>query len=227
MDAPYYKYPRTRHLPSSRSRTDDDKIATVAEVEQAFTFEDGSNQGRRVIITEKMDGECTTIYSGGHSHARSVDSKYHPSRTIVRELAAMIGSELPEGYRVCGENIFAVHSIEYVALPAYFQAFSIWDGETCLSWDDTVEWAEILDVATVPVLYDGEWFGEAHAKAVWEEFKETLPEGQESEGFVVRLADSFTYDDFGMSAFKFVRERHVQTGDHWMHSEMRANQLDK
>ena len=217
------KYPRTRHLPSSRSRTDDDKIATVEEVARAFKESNGDP--RRVIITEKMDGEATTIYPDGHSHARSIDSKFHPSRSIIRELAGLISHEIPQDFRICGENIFAVHSIEYSALDSYFQVYNIWNGSTCISWDSTVEWAQLLELTTVPVLYDGPWVDENHAHSIWTDFKKNLPGEQASEGFVVRIADEFELDDFGNNVFKFVREKHVTTGDHWMHSEMKTNSI--
>lgn len=218
MDTFRAKYPRTRHLPSSRSATEDDKIATVAEVEAALT-------GKRVIITEKMDGENTTIYADGHSHARSIDSKFHPSRSVVKELAGLVAHELPSGYRICGENLYAVHSIEYSGLGSHFQLFGIWDEDRCLSWDETVEWAQLLNVPTVPVLYDGVWVSEEHAYSVWQSFKASLPEGQDSEGFVVRLADELTLDSFKYGCFKRVRVNHVQTDEHWMHQEMKVNSL--
>ena len=217
------KYPRTRHLPSSRSATEDDKIATVEQVNAALFGEDGL--GRRVVITEKMDGENTTIYADGHSHARSIDSKFHPSRSIVRELSGLVSHELPGDFRICGENIYAVHSIEYSDLLAHFQVFGIWRGETCLSWDETVEWSELLGLTTVPVIYDGPWRGEAHAISLWEDFKASLPAGRESEGFVVRLAEEFTYESFRDSCFKLVRHNHVQTDEHWLHQAMRVNGL--
>lgn len=212
------KYPRTRHLPSSRSATEDDKIATVEQVALAL-------EGQEVIITEKMDGESTTIYADGHSHARSIDSKFHPSRGIVREIAARISHDLPAGFRVCGENIFAVHSIEYVALESHFQVYNIWEGDRCLSWDETIEWAGLLDLSLVPTIYRGPWLGEDHAHGMWQTHRALLPEEQESEGFVVRLADSFLRENFPMSVFKYVRPRHVQTDEHWMHQAMRINRL--
>lgn len=36
-----------------------------------------------VVITEKMDGENTTLYRDG-LHARSLDSRHHPSRNWVK-----------------------------------------------------------------------------------------------------------------------------------------------
>jgi hypothetical protein len=33
--------------------------------------------------------------------------------------------------------------------------FSIWNEQNALSWDETVEWAELLGLFTVPVLWRG------------------------------------------------------------------------
>lgn len=66
-----YKHPRTKHVPWSKSIGSDDKVM--------YNFSHFLN--KRVIITEKMDGENFTGYPNGVSHVRSMDSKYHPSRT--------------------------------------------------------------------------------------------------------------------------------------------------
>ena len=39
--------------------------------------------------------------------------------------------------------------------------------------------------------------------------------GHEVEGFVVRNAAAFHYDDFKNNVGKYVRAHHVQTDDHW------------
>lgn len=112
------KYPRTFHLPWSLGLSDDDKAHKDADALFA---------GQQVVVTEKLDGENTTLYSSGHTHARSMDSGAHPSRSWVRALAATAGAGLPEGWRVCGENVFAKHSVAYKALPSYFLVFGIYD----------------------------------------------------------------------------------------------------
>ena len=43
------------------------------------------------------------------------------------------------------------------------------------------------------------------------------------EGYVVRLADRFTYAQFKQSVAKWVRPNHVQTDQHWMQSEIIPN----
>ena len=209
------KYPRTYHLPWSPGRTDDDKVHGADVVEAMFA-------GRTVVVTEKMDGENTTIHSDGRCHARSLDSAAHPSRTWVRALAAQVAAELPEGWRVCGENLFAQHSLTYDRLPSYFVAFGIYDeNNVCLSWSETVEWCELLDLTPAPVLFAGTW-DEAAIRAL-----ESGPSayGPEREGYVVRVTDSFGHSDFAANVAKFVRPNHVQTDGHWMFQDIVRNGL--
>lgn len=196
------KYPRTFHLPWSRSKTDDDKILkTVCHFE-----------GKEVVVTEKLDGENTTMYRDS-IHARSLDSKDHESRHWVKMLHGTISFQIPLGWRICGENVFAMHSIYYGELTSYFYVFSIWNEDNqCLSWDETLEWAELLGVKVAPVLYRGIW-NEQKVKGC---YTRQSVFGGEQEGYVVRIADAFPYDQFGTCVAKFVRKNHVQTEEHWL-----------
>ena len=203
------KYPRTFHLPSSPGASDDDKVLTDLS---AF-------EGREVVVTVKMDGENTTMYPD-YMHARSLDYSPHPSRSWIKGLHAAVGPNIPSGWRICGENLFARHSIEYANLSSYFQLFSVWnDRNECLSWDETVQWAELLDLTTVPVLYRGPWT---------DDILHMMPAqhlGDTCEGYVVRLAGSFTYREFVRSVAKYVRAGHVQTDEHWKHQAVVPNGL--
>ena len=125
--------------------------------------------------------------------------------------------EIPEGMRVCGENLFAKHSIAYDALPSYFMGFSMWNGETCLDWDTTIEYFELLSIVPVPVLYD-DIYDEQKIQALWDPSRGT-------EGYVVRVAESFSYEDFATHVAKFVRANHVQTNKHWRNQEIVPNGL--
>lgn len=210
------KYPRTFHLPWSLGATDDDKTHSVQDIGDMF-------DGREVVITEKVDGENSTLYADGGSHARSLDSAHHPSRSWVKSHASTVGPELPGGWRVCGENMFARHSISYEELPSYFLAFSIWtDDNVCLGWDEFTEWCTLLGLAMVPVLYRGVWDA-SKAQTLWP--RPSSFGGGESEGYVVRLADAFPYSQFKRSVAKFVRANHVQTDTHWMHASITPNGL--
>lgn len=209
------KYPRTFHLPFTEAAASDDKTITVDEMLAMF-------EGQEVVVTEKMDGENTTLYPDGTCHARSLDSGPHPSRTWIRRIAAEVGHNIPEGFRVCGENLYARHSIGYDALSTFFMVFGIYDDQnTCLSWDDTVEYAQLLGLTTVPVLYRGIW-DEKAIRAAWAG-RSTF--GGEGEGYVVRLARAFHYDHFNESVAKFVRAGHVQTDQHWAHAAIVPNGL--
>jgi hypothetical protein len=203
-----FKYPRTFHLPFSEGKSSDDKTLSDTSI---FT-------NREVVITSKMDGECTTLYPD-YYHARSIDSANHPSRNWVKQFHASIKHQIPSDWRLCGENLYAKHSIHYTNLQSYFYLFSIWNNHTCLPWDDTTLFAELLDVTTVPVLYRGTYSD----KVCFNLIKEL--DTSNNEGFVVRLASSFLYDDFSKSVAKYVRSNHVQTDDHWMHQELIPNQL--
>lgn len=206
----YYKYPRTYHLPWSEGLTTDDK-----RIEHLDLF-----LGQRVIVTEKIDGENTSLYPD-HLHARSLDSKHHPSRNCIKQLHGEICFNIPEHNRLCGENVFAKHSIFYDKLPAYFLLFSMWTDKICWSWDDTVEWALLLGLHTVPVLYDGIW-DEAKVKSCW---TGVSAYGPDQEGYVVRLAREFHFDEFSKCVTKFVRENHVQTSEHWLNEKIIPNLL--
>ncbi len=202
------KYPRTPHLPWSLGATDDDKRLDSVE---HFV-------GKRVVVTEKMDGENTTIYRDG-MHARSLDSKDHESRHWLKSYVAGIGPNIPLGWRVCGENLYAAHSITYDNLESYFMAFSVWDSRNrCLSWPDTLEWLSLLEITPVRVICRGV-FNQAHLERLAQNMMST------KEGYVVRLEDQFYYEDFGTSVAKFVRKNHVQTDQHWMHQKVRPNGL--
>jgi hypothetical protein len=185
----YVKYPRTYHLQFSPGATRDDRVLHSHEC-----FE-----GKEVVMTLKMDGENTTMYRD-RIHARSLDSKHHESRWWVKRLQAQIGQEIPEGWRVCGENMYAEHTIRYERLPSYFLGFSIWNNDNvCLGWDETLEWFSLLGIAQVPVIYEGIW----DEKIVLNSFPEEY-NGNPCEGFVIRLREAFHYAQFRTSVAKYV-----------------------
>lgn len=206
------KYPRSFHLPWSLGATDDDK--TLSGVEHFV--------GQEVVVTEKFDGENETMYPDGYVHARSLDGRTHESQTWVRALAGRIGLDIPSTMRICGENVYARHSIAYEALETYFYVFGIFEGEVSLSWDEVEAYAEMLGLTTVPVLYRGIW-DEAAVKAC---YTGTSRGGGVQEGYVVRLARSFTRGEYPVSLAKFVRANHVQTGAaHWRSCTVIPNTL--
>jgi predicted kinase len=173
--------------------------------------------GREIVVTEKLDGENTTLYADG-LHARSVDSAHHPSRAWVKALQGRVAARIPAGWRVCGENMYARHSIPYDRLEGYFYGFSVWDEhDRCLDWDATVRFLRHLGVPVPQVLWRGT-FDEDTLRRL------TVRTGRQ-EGYVVRTVEGFAREDFAGRVAKWVRPGHVTTGTHWMHTAVVANGL--
>lgn len=207
-----YKYPKTLHLPWSPGLQNDDRRMPLKDVIANF-------EGNEVVVTEKMDGENTSMYRD-HIHARSVYSGDHPSRSWVKSLHGRIKTDIPEDWRIVGENCFAHHSIFYNDLETYFYVFAIYNEKNiCLSWDETLEWCKLLDLTPV--------------RQIWRGIVDYLPEFpgkfnldlEKQEGYVVRNVRSFHYNDFQKNVVKFVRRGHVQTDEHWMSKPIVKNLL--
>ncbi len=207
----HIKYPRTMHIPWSPSAKKADE--RIIESTEAFVDQE-------VVVTVKMDGENTTWYRD-HIHARSLDYNPHPSRNLIKKMHAEIAWQLPEGWRLVGENVYAKHSIHYVGLDSYFYVISIWNERNeCLSWDETCEWAELLGLKTVPVLYRGRWDEPLLRKLEPLQF-----DGNECEGYVIRTAASFAFRNFRKCVAKWVRRDHVQTHAFWRNQTVIPNEL--
>jgi hypothetical protein len=208
----YVKYPRTPHLPWSQGRSKDDIVLTgISHLEKLPD----------IIVTEKLDGECTTFYHD-YLHARSIDSKAHESRSWVKQLHSRIKHRIPDDLRICGENLYARHTVFYDSLSTYFYVFAMFRNDACLSWDETAGWCKDFSLETVPVLYRGAW-NEKAVQACW---KGVSAFGKEQEGFVVRNAGSFSFEKFRENTAKFVRKGHVADNDvHWMKKKVVPNKL--
>ena len=206
MNTQYIKYPRTFHLPYSLTLSDDDK-----RLESDEQFE----QMEEVYCSIKMDGENTTVYSDGYIHARSLNGNNHPWQSWLKQYIQKWYRDIPKGWRVCGENLYATHSIHYTFPNEgyFFQMFGIYnDKNECLSYEDTWTYADILGIKMVDVFYVGKYDKDLILQK-FEDYKKNSE--NEVEGFVVRNCASFNYDDFSKNVGKFVRANHVTTDKHW------------
>jgi hypothetical protein len=215
LDTPTQKYFKTHHLPFSMAVTDDDKILTNLEVQKRFyPMEDA-------YASLKLDGECTTI-GRGYSHARSLDSKDHWSRRHIQQLARDLEKDISPGWRICGENMAAVHSIKYTNLESYFYVFSVWDENNVrLSLDDMIEYCDFTSLVMAPVLKRGPFRGFNFVNHLGLDFTK-------DEGYVVSNAKAFHFDEAKHNIAKVVRKGHVQTDDkHWFSKPQEWNELKK
>jgi len=214
------KYPRTYHLPTSPGLQSDDR-----RIPSLVPF-----LGKRIVITEKMDGECTTL-TPERTYARSPDTGYHPSRDWLKAFHARRTMDIPAGWRITGEYLYARHSVPYSsatgnALRSFFYGFGVWNEENVLlDWDTTIETLTLLNVEAVPVLYDGPF----DERVIAEIAGSVDPSRQE--GFVVRIADKMPYPDgpgsgrFFDAIAKWVRPEHVMSERHWMAGPVIPNEL--
>lgn len=202
MFSQYVKFPRTHHLQYSPGVHSDDRVISTME----------HFKGKRCILSKKMDGENTTMYSND-IHARSIDGQSHPSQDWVKQYWSMFAHDMPERWRICGENLYAQHSIPY-ELDTYFMGFSVWNEyNVCLDWDQTLEWFQLLGITPVQVLYDGV-YDEKKIRDICQSIDTTIDEGA-----VLRIADEIPYGDYRHKVAKWVRKGHVQTVKHWRYGQ--------
>lgn len=203
------KYPKTKHLPFSKGLTRGDKV-----IESLEPF-----IGKEIIVSSKMDGENSSL-GKDFIYARSLDSADHPSNHWLKGLWGSIKYDIPENWRICGENLYAVHSVVYNELSTYFMVFNIWDeNNNCLSYDDTITWCNLLGLTHVPVIYRG-IFDENILIKIANEL-----DTERNEGFVIRISNEFSYNDFQKYVCKWVREKHVKTSSHWKYEKIVKNGL--
>ena len=236
----YYKFPRTYHFDFSENLQNDDKMLLSLD---GFL-------GKEVVVSEKIDGENTSMMSD-YIHARSLDSGDHLSRHWVKALHGTIKHQIPKGWRICGENMFALHSIYYTGLTSYFYVFAIFDeNNTCLAWKDVEDFSDLLGLQTVPVLYKGIWDKDLVSKCYtqksilkgwtpkkeikeFKDFRRKIFDGEEissfadesQEGYVCRIANAFDYSDYDKYVAKWVKKNHVQSSDNWMTEAVIPNKL--
>lgn len=215
------KYPRTFHLNFSPGGTDDDK-----RLKNNLSF---INQN--IVITSKIDGSnvCLTskeCFARTHSGPPS-----HPSFDLFKQMHADMKVNIPDEFEIFGEFALAKHSIHYSSLPSYLFIFGILNTKTeyWLSWKDVNEYCSLLNLTTVPQLFEGTISSE---KEFIFKINSLVKEKEfgidEREGIVVRLIESFHNDFFKDSCAKWVRKNHVSPdNDHWKHQKIIKNELIK
>jgi len=220
------KYPRTYHLSFSPEIHSDDKVCNMNFVNGLIDDE------IEIVITEKLDGGNTCCSPTGlfaRSHAQETicpSFNYIKNVHYYPNLINIIDHDI----NVYGENLYAIHSIEYTNLKDYFYVFNILDRKSGMynSYYDMVKWATDHNMKTTPLIYDGliksmEWLKEF----LGDELKKPSELGGEKEGFVVRVKKKFHKNNFSKNVFKYVRKGHVQTDQHWSKNWKKAKLNNK
>jgi hypothetical protein len=204
------KYPRTFHISFSAEKHSDDKTINPIYEKKILQSE--------VVITVKMDGgNCCIkpnegIFARTHAQETScpsfnfIKNKHYYSKLHI----------LNNNYWYFGENMFAIHSIEYNELEDFFYLFNIYDivEKRWLSWDEMEKEAKRCEFNIVPVIFKGIITFKELEKIIKENINSSFL-GGEAEGFVIRNINSFSESDFSKNIMKYVRNGHVQTDEHW------------
>jgi hypothetical protein len=218
------KYSRTYHYPFSPGTTSDDRINHQywADIQAIKT----------IVHTEKLDGENNCLSRHGvfaRSHATPTESAWTKA---LRERWSLIKNDLGD-LEIFGENLYAIHSIEYQRLEQHYFVFAVREHDRWLSWEEVKFYASMLDFPTVPELkipsqnIDRESFEHEIKQIINEpsvfgsiDILEQKP--CVKEGIVSRNADGFHVDDFSKNVFKYVRKGHVKTDEHWTRNWRKA-----
>lgn len=201
------KYPRTLHLPFSPEVHSDDKVL----------YDISGFIGKEIVITEKLDGGNCCLKTDGvfaRTHALATDCETFNYIKNVHYFSKKY--MFNNAYKYYGENVYAIHSIEYTDLKDFFYLFGISDEKEFISYDDMLVEARRLDFLTAPLVFRGVFNSVSELKNFLD--REILKEsfiGGNREGFVLRNPNSFKVDDFSKNIVKYVREGHVQTDEHW------------
>ncbi len=210
------KYPRIFHFPFSEGIARDDRI-------NHDYWEKISKE--RIALTEKLDGENTCINKNGvYARSHSVPTK-NPWADYLKTKWATIKNDL-ENLEIFGENLYAVHSIEYSNLEHYFYVFAIRELDKWFSWEEVNQYAKLLDFPVVPVI-EREILPEEMGQKKFEDYiikyatgKSML--GGKKEGLVLRVKREFRNEEFSDCMLKWVRSDHITTDEHWTKNWRRA-----
>lgn len=217
------KYGRTYHYPFSPGTTSDDRINS--------NYWEALSDITEVVHTEKLDGENTCLNQFGvfaRSHAAPTR---HPWAGYLKERWNSIRNDLGE-LEIFGENLYAIHSIEYEVLEHHFFVFAIREFDRWLSWEEVQFYAGMLDFPVVPEItrvqptnrdqFEEQILAIVAQESTFSSVDVHTKEECRMEGIVSRNIEGFSTQNFRENVFKYVRKDHVKTDEHWTRRWQRA-----
>lgn len=184
-----------------------------------------------VVHTEKLDGEnnCLSRYGVfARSHAAPTTS---PWSKAIRNRWELIKNDLDD-VEIFGENLYAIHSIEYRRLEHYYYVFAVRIADTWLSWEEVKFYAGMFDFPTVPELdivkpTDEGSFRQGlmmlvEQSSALDSYDTITTEPCTREGIVSRNTAEYPVEHFAQHVFKYVRKGHVKTDEHWTRNWRKA-----
>lgn len=219
------KYGRTFHYPFSPGTTSDDRIN--------FDYWNHLQSIEEVVHTEKLDGENTCLNQYGvfaRSHAAPTR---HPWANYLKERWQICKNDLGD-LEIFGENLYAIHSIEYRELEQHFYVFAIRYLDKWLDWEAVKFYAAMLDFLTVPEIdsveisrvnqvdFKSNILKVVQQKSAFDSIDVQSQLSCRMEGIVTRNVAAYPVAEMSKNVFKYVRKDHVKTDEHWTRNWKRA-----
>ena len=228
------EYPRTRHLCYKPNAQRLDLIADAKECEVILSNEnttieekvDGANCGISFYEDNPIIRNRSNILQKGKSgHLRTpaklqfapIWNWFYENREKFEKLRDLCGYE-PSIY---GEWLYALHGIEYDALPGYFMAYDLYDWEKNY-FVQTKQARQLLTDAgfiITPLLHSGKVPSYAFLEKFMEE-KSLFSTTDKREGLYIKVCD----DNQVTHRFKWVRHDFIQ-GCRWDERKLTKNRL--
>ena len=219
------KYGRTCHYPFSPGTTSDDRIQ--------YDYWQYLQAMPALLHTEKLDGENNCLNRYGvfaRSHAAPTTS---PWTNAIRQRWQSLKHDLGD-LELFGENLYAIHSIEYRQLAQHYFVFAVRCLDQWLSWEEVQFYAAAFDFPTVPVLQAASAFTDenafrenvlalAKAPSALDAYDVQTNQPCTREGIVSRNVNGYPVSALGENVFKYVRKGHVKTDEHWTRNWKRAS----
>lgn len=219
------KYGRTFHYPFSPGTSSDDRINS--------DYWQHIRQLDTVVHTEKLDGEnnCLSRYGVfARSHAAPTTSAW---TSYLREKWSHLKNDLGE-YEIFGENLYAIHSIQYPLIEQHYYVFAVRELDKWLSWEETIFIASLFDLPVVPVIetitnfsdqqqFENNLLSQVKKESTFLSVDVQTNKPCTMEGIVSRNSNAYKVDDFETNVFKYVRKGHVKTDEHWTRNWKRAS----
>lgn len=219
------KYGRTYHFPFSPGTTSDDRFN--------HTYWEDIQRMETLVHTEKLDGENNCFNQFGVFARSHVAPTTSPWTSQLRERWELMKNDLGN-IELFGENLYAVHSIEYKHIEEYYFVFAVRQLDKWLSWEEVKFYAAMFDLPTVPELAIEptkdltkealqikieSW---AKEESVFGSLNPFTDEDSTREGVVTRNKEEYPVEEFMHNVFKYVRKGHVKTDEHWTRNWNRA-----
>ena len=206
-------YPHTPHWPASPALATVRSTARVHQEPDLFLHVP-------VVITEKLDGTNVALTGGrvldrsGHpAEGRpwlAMARKHHAWRTAGPAMAHLT---------IHGEDLYAVHAIEYGPLPkdGTLRVFATSEHGHFHDFDRTIAIASAMELTMVPLLHHGTFSSREELQRLLDRLqKQPSVLGGQREGLVIRRRHGFPAQDFAQNVAKSVRASHVRPDQaHW------------